>query len=88
MALKTHEHSLGGCYAARTCKAICEGDLGGGVRIGRGLLAVEDDLSLEGLRLRGRGGGEGLDGFDARDTGGDEVVEVVGGENGTHGAGC
>jgi hypothetical protein len=38
--------------------------------------------------LRGRGSGESLDGFDASDARRDEVVEVVGRENGTHSAGC
>jgi hypothetical protein len=37
--------------------------------------------------LRGRGGGESFDGFDAGDTGRDEVVEVVGRKDGTHCAG-
>lgn len=62
-------------------------DLSGRGSIGRrGILAVKDDFVFVGGLLRGKSW-ESLDGFDARDSGGDEVVEVVGGENGTHGAG-
>jgi hypothetical protein len=48
-------------------------------------LAVKYNFGLE--RLRGRGSGKSLDGLDASDARRDEVVEVVGGENGTHSAG-
>lgn len=87
MALQADKHGLGGCDAAGAGEAVGEGDLGGIVGVaGGGLLAVEDNFGL--VVLRGRGQGEGLDRLDAGDSGGDEVVQVVGGENGTHGAGC
>jgi hypothetical protein len=51
-------------------------------------LAVKYNFGLERLRLRGRGGRKSFDGLDTCNSGRDEVVKVVGRENGTHGAGC
>lgn len=51
------------------------------------MLAIKDDFVFVGGLLRGESR-KSFDRFDAGDSGGDEVVEVVGGENGAHGADC
>lgn len=61
---------------------MCWGKVGGEGRVG-----VEAYFVLVGGG-GGSGGGQGFDGFYAGDARGDEVVEVVGRENGTHDCGC
>lgn len=78
--LELHEDGFCAGDAAGASEAVGERDLRGfwlGVAGG----VFGDDFIGVG---RGRRGGKGLDGFDASDTGGDEVVEVGGTEDGAH----
>ena len=84
MTLQTHEHCLGGRNAAGASEAIRERYLRGRSVVVCGLDSVFGGdfvgvQEVDGTLLR-----EGLDGFDASDAGGDEVVEVVGGEDCAH----
>ena len=78
--LELHEDGFCAGDAPGTSEAVCEGDLRRFWLGVAGGVFSDDFVGVGG----GRWGGEGLDGFNAGDAGGDEVVEVGGAEDGAH----
>ena len=78
--LELHEDGFCAGDAAGASEAVGEGDLCGfWLGVAGGVFGY-DFIGVGG----GWRGGERLDGFDAGDTGGDEVVEIGGTEDGAH----
>jgi hypothetical protein len=97
--LEGYEDSFGGGDASRAGEAVGQRDLCGGESLGRfvfqndfiGVLSVY--VSFGGAQLVDRGRryifrgccGECFNGLDACDSGGDEVVQIIGAQDSTHG---